>query len=118
MRKTAKLILLLLLATILGLACFALGCGSDAPEEGTKSSYSVVFNSDGGTTIENQTVKNGEKVIKPIDPIKTDSKGEYEFIGWFYGETEWDFEKDVVKKDLVLVAKWQTTAINTPEYLP
>ena len=118
MRNTARLFILLLLTAVMGLTCLTIGCGSDAPEEQLQSSYTVVFNSDGGTSVESQTVKTGKKVEKPANPTKEDSSGEYEFIGWFYDGKEWDFETDVVKRNLVLVAKWQATAIYTPEFMP
>ena len=31
----------------------------------------------------------------------------YEFLGWFNGEEQWDFDNDRVKGDMTLVAKWQ-----------
>ncbi len=31
----------------------------------------------------------------------------YDFLGWFNGEEQWDFDNDRVKGDMTLVAKWQ-----------
>ena len=67
-----------------------------------KKKYNVTFDSDGGTLIENLIVEQGEKVIKPEDPIKEN----YEFLYWEYNDLEYDFDK-VVTKDIVLVAKWK-----------
>ncbi|MDR2884767.1 MAG: InlB B-repeat-containing protein [Deferribacteraceae bacterium] len=41
--------------------------------------YVVKFDSDGGTSVPDQIVEVGDKVIKPADPIKEG----YEFVGWW-----------------------------------
>ena len=62
-------------------------CEQNLPEE----TYTVTFESDGGSEIESAVVKDGEKVTKPGDPTRTG----YAFKGWFNGETEYDFETAV-----------------------
>lgn len=57
--------------------------------------------------IEKQTVKFGEKAIKPADPIKSG----YKFIGWFGGpslsRTIFDFNKAITKGgEIKLTAMW------------
>lgn len=63
--------------------------------------YKVLFDSDGGSLIEPQTVKLNEKVIKPKDPTKEG----YIFLEWTYQGVIFDFSNDVTS-DLKLVAKW------------
>ena len=65
--------------------------------------HSVKFDCDGGSFIASVTVKNGDKINEPIAPTKEG----YEFDGWYYKNTAWNFEKDVVSDDIVLTAKWE-----------
>jgi len=62
--------------------------------------YTVKFVANGEKTV--QTVKKGEKAVKPSDPVKEG----YKFIGWYTGEEIYDFEK-VVISDLELVAAFE-----------
>lgn len=66
-----------------------------------KEEFTITFNSNGGTNIEDQIVKKGDKVKRPEDPEKTDNK----FLGWYYLDEEYNFNTKV-KKDMVLKAKW------------
>ena len=70
-----------------------------------KNTYSVTFETDGGTAVEGQTVEHGDVAAKPADP----TKDEYTFAGWYADADltkEYDFTK-AVEKDLVLYAKWE-----------
>ena len=67
-------------------------------------SYSVRYSSLGGTQINGVTVKYGETVSKPNDPIRDG----YRFDGWFTSddyETEFDFTKGI-NANTVVYAKW------------
>lgn len=67
--------------------------------------YTVTFDTDGGSEVEAQSVKVGELVVKPEDPVKENSY----FGGWFVSkgyEKEWNFDEDVVIADMTLFAKW------------
>ncbi|MBR4461226.1 MAG: InlB B-repeat-containing protein, partial [Erysipelotrichaceae bacterium] len=66
--------------------------------------YTVTFDADGGTPEpEAQTVKHGEKAVKPeTDPAKEG----YTFLGWYDGANEYDFDTEV-KDDLTLTAKYE-----------
>ncbi len=71
----------------------------------TIDSYNVVFDSAGGTNVPAQSVKEGEKVQKPADPIREG----YRFLGWYRdaeGSQAFDFEQDTIANDLTLYAKW------------
>jgi hypothetical protein len=71
--------------------------------------FTVTFDSQGGTPVASVEVPEGEKVAKPADPTKAG----YKFEGWFIGETEWNFDNDVVTEAITLVAKW-TENVNVP----
>ncbi len=87
---------------------------SDTESEKTK--YTVIFDSNGGTTVEAQEIVEGGKVEKPTDPVKrpTDTE-DYTFIGWFVGETEWNFTTDTVTENITLVAKY-SVKYSTEQY--
>lgn len=77
------------------------------------ATYTVTFNSQGGTSVASQTIASGGKVTKPADPTKKD----YEFAGWYKEadcKTAWDFAKDTVTANTTLYAKW-TEKGNKPD---
>lgn len=63
--------------------------------------YNVIFKTDGGSVVKAQSINEGDKVKKPIDPIKDG----YEFVEWTYKNQTYDFSLKV-KSDLILIAKW------------
>lgn len=65
------------------------------------SNYKIVFDSNGGSTITEQILKKGEKVIKPADPTKENS----EFVEWQLNGAAYNFD-NIVESDLTLIAKW------------
>lgn len=86
---------------------------SDSPEEtpakisgGTFNgevigAYTVTFQSEGGSEVASQ-IRANTPADQPADPTKEG----YTFIGWYSGESEWDFETPVTAV-LTLTAKWQ-----------
>lgn len=67
----------------------------------------VVFDADGGGEVQNQTVRIGEKIQKPTDPKRNDTKTEsYTFLGWWFEGQQWDFENVVEKEEMTLVAHY------------
>ena len=91
---------------------------SSSDETPENQYYTVWFDTDGGSEVKSVQVKSGEKVAMPDPPKKSSMDAEYEFIGWYYGETEWDFENGIVTQDMVLTAKWKTLESYTPPFLP
>lgn len=92
-----KIFLTIAIVLLLGLV---VGCKKTPTEE---LSYTVTFDTSGGTVIDPQTVLNGSKVTKPADPTRDG----YAFSGvWMNGTYEWDFNVDIVTGDLTLVAGW------------
>ena len=63
--------------------------------------YTVTFQSEGGSEVASQIPAN-TPADRPADPTKEG----YTFIGWYNGESEWNFETPVTA-DLTLTAKWQ-----------
>lgn len=81
------------------------------PEGGSEGiTYTVTFNSNGGSTVSPQTVKQGEKA-KELKPIRSG----YTFGGWYTNATltmKYDFNT-AVTGNLTLYAKW--TKIPAPK---
>ena len=68
------------------------------------SPFTVGFNSNGGSDVYYQSISDGQKIVKPTDPVKDG----YALIGWYTDAdftTPWNFET-VVSSDLTLYAKW------------
>ena len=63
--------------------------------------YTVTFQSKGGSEVASQ-IRANTPADQPADPTKEG----YTFIGWYNGESEWNFETPVTA-DLTLTAKWQ-----------
>ena len=90
-----KIIFMLLL--MFGL-CLITGCGNS-----DKETFTVTFDSNGGSEIVSQQVIKGEQIIEPENPINDG----FEFLGWYYNETKWDFNNQV-NNDMTLIAEWDT----------
>lgn len=82
------LILILLLSSVLAQVCCA-------------SSYTVSFDTDGGTSIQSQSIPQGGFVDSPENPTKEG----FDFIGWYVGEEKFDFTSPITQ-NLTLTAKW------------
>ena len=63
--------------------------------------YTVTFQSEGGSEVASQ-IRANAPAAQPDNPTKEG----HTFIGWYSGESEWDFETPVTA-DLTLTAKWQ-----------
>ena len=74
-------------------------------EDITKRSYTVTFNSFGGSAISDATVQYGKLLTEPSEPTRIG----YVFVGWYKDadlKTEWNFDADTVTEDINLYAKW------------
>ena len=71
-------------------------------KEKGKETYVVKFDTDGGSTISNQIINEGEFIKKPKEPTKEG----YKFVNWYNGDDVYNFSLKV-NKDLVLTAKWE-----------
>lgn len=67
--------------------------------------YHVSFDTQGGTQLESVTVKEGNFLKRPDDPIKSG----YHISCWKKNDFVWDFENFKVQEDMTLVANWALT---------
>ena len=74
---------------------------------GATASYTVTFDSAGGSPVDAVIVEEGAKVAEPADPVRTD----YVFLGWFLNGALYDFEAPVTA-DITLVAQWKIITFN------
>jgi len=96
---------------------FAFACGEDKEDDNKQNEnneqeeikeFTVKFVADGTET--QQTVKDGEKAVKPADPVKEG----YTFVGWFVGDAEYTF--DAVKADVTVTAKFEEVKVEIKEF--
>lgn len=74
-------------------------------EDITKRSFTVSFNSFGGSAVSDITVQYGKLLSEPSAPTRAG----YVFVGWYKDadlNTEWNFAADTVTEDITLYAKW------------
>ena len=67
--------------------------------------YTVTFNSQGGSAVSSQTVEEGAKASEPEEPARTD----HTFSGWYKESAcinAWVFDSDTVTADVTLYAQW------------
>lgn len=77
----------------------------------------VIFDSVGGSKVEEQTIECGEFAKKPTDPAKEG----YTFKGWYTNKectNAFDFDKDSIKEETTLYAKWEKNPSSKPETKP
>lgn len=70
----------------------------------------VNFETNGGSAVKSQFVKQGELIQYPL---QIPTKDGYPFLGWCNDSTllsEWDFETDIVVNDTTLYAKWEESS--------
>lgn len=73
--------------------------------------YTVSFDTDGGSTVEFQTVVTGNKATKPTS---TPTKKGYNFVGWYTDNTyttEFDFENTIITDNTTIYAKFEDASI-------
>ncbi len=106
-KKKILIIVCLVICIVVALVLFLL------PKDKNKdaTSYTITFNTDGGSLVNNQNVLEGEKVIKPSDPTKEG----YTFEYWTYQDLEFDFNT-TVKNNITLTAKWTESKKEEKEF--
>lgn len=73
--------------------------------KGNALTYTLMFDTNGGTALDEQKILAGEKASAPAAPIKKGSL----FVGWYKDEeltVPWNFDTDVVTEHLTLYGKW------------
>ena len=95
--------------------CFSLaltGCNETNHKNPEGTTWTVSFDSKGGTAVPSQTVKDGEKVVKPTNPTKDG----YSFVNWYEDSsavTPFDFSI-AITADWTLYAGWQKSDTPIP----
>lgn len=72
---------------------------------GEAVTYTVIFDTDGGSSVADQTVNAGDKVVKPANPTKASNT----FDNWYSNAAKtkvWNFNTGTVDSDMTLYAKW------------
>lgn len=72
--------------------------------------YTVKFDSAGGSAVTSQKVRNGKKANKPTDPKRNE---QYKFDNWYKESTYknvYNFSSEIVTGDITLYAKWLPVA--------
>ncbi|CEK36467.1 cell wall/surface repeat-containing protein,Internalin-A precursor,repeat,Listeria-Bacteroides repeat domain (List_Bact_rpt) [[Clostridium] sordellii] len=76
------------------------------------NNYNVTYDSNGGTSVPQESVDYNAKVSRPTNPTKEG----YTFAGWYTDKTfktEWNFNTDKMpSKDITLYAKWNVNNYN------
>lgn len=90
--------------------------GTDKPSDGTDkvTTYTVAFDSNGGSSVISQTVEKNALVSRPADPARSG----YTFDGWYTsvnGGQKFDFNT-AITENITLYAKW--TQNHEPESHP
>ena len=101
--KTKVLCMLLMAITVAAfISCKGSASSSDSPKR-----YTVTFDTDGGSPVASQKVKENNKATKPAeDPTKENCV----FTGWYLSKTSvipYDFETQQITSDLTLYAHWE-----------
>ncbi len=74
-------------------------------DEEAKPSYTLSFDTQGGSTIAAQTYPEGSMIFQPTNPTRTG----YTFVGWYQDKacnTPFDFSINMPGKDITAYAKW------------
>ena len=82
----------------------------------TGLSYTVSFNTNGGTPVLSQTVKSGEKAVRPTDPTRDG----FTFDDWYADSvftTKFNFDEPITAQTTIY-AKWTSSASATPAPTP
>lgn len=75
-------------------------------------SYVVSFDSNGGSSVNYQTIESGKTATEPEVPIKNG----HVFVSWQLDGVDYDFSNPVIK-DIKLVAKWEVALTDDQTYL-
>ena len=86
--------------------CAVLTACNKSDDNPTEKEFTVSFNSNGGTEVPPQTIKKGEKAVKPETAPTLNG---YMFVTWYKEtdlKTEWKFDTDTVTTNITLYAEW------------
>ena len=75
------------------------------------TTYTVTFNTDGGSAVAAQNIEAGQKATKPADPTKDG----FDFKGWTLNGSAYDFNS-AVNSNITLVATWEKKQVAPTTY--
>ncbi len=80
------------------------------------ATYIVTFDTDGGSTVESQTVTAGQKAARPAaEPTKSGDKTSYAFLGWYKSDLSAPFDFDTaINETTTIKAKWLEGFVTVP----
>lgn len=81
-------------------------------EDAPVTTYTVEFDSDGGSAVTAQTIEAGQQAVQPADPTKDG----FEFKGWTLNGVAYDFTT-AVARNITLKAVWEVKQV-TPTVTP
>jgi uncharacterized repeat protein (TIGR02543 family) len=91
--------------------------GTEVEIKYNRNTYTVTFDSNGGSDVSSQSLRYGATATEPADPTKTaTTTTKYTFDAWYSDSgltTPFSFDT-AIKKDITLYAKWTETAV-TPQ---
>ena len=96
----------LLIALALVLLCFTF-VSCDYFGRFHDDTFTITFDTDGGSKIAEQRVLKDEPIVEPEDPTKDG----YVFAGWYLEDSKWDFSSTVTES-ITLKAKWNVLTYN------
>ncbi|MDR2579489.1 MAG: InlB B-repeat-containing protein, partial [Fibromonadaceae bacterium] len=75
--------------------------------------YTITFDSDGGSAVDEQTIAKGGKIDEPAEPTKEG----FTFLGWLSDLLEkiWDFATDLVTSNTTLTAVWEAISSSSKD---
>ncbi len=100
--KTAVRIIAALAAVVVICIIVIIAIPKDGGSDTSGDSFTVVFESNGGSSVASQTVSRGERVEYPEEPTREG----YIFGGWYVHGIAWDFDINVVLESTVMRAMW------------
>lgn len=102
---------LLILLSILTFGFILASCDTKTQNPEVET-FTVTFDSNGGSPVEEKTFEKGKLIIEPNEPLRDG----YEFIAWFIDSElneRWIFEQDRISEDITLYAKWREIEVIT-----
>jgi len=122
----------LFMAACMAFALALAGCGGSGspadPGPGGPSTFTVMFDSAGGSAVAAQTVTEGGTATAPTTPTRAwlpaglwlssdwdllPDVTAYTFVEWRHGDTAWDFT-DIVTANITLTAQWTAPTAMSP----